>query len=67
MTNAPMPVAHDDRERDRVLTDIGTKPGVAALKTNDELMGQIVARHGVGRVAAQRDVDTLMAGRKLAM
>jgi hypothetical protein len=31
----------------------------------DELVRQVVRKHGVEEIAAQRDVDTLMAGRNL--
>jgi len=64
--------AANDADRQAVLTEIGTKwskfskQDLSALKTNDELVSQIVAKYGVDKAAAQRDVDTLMHGRKLA-
>jgi hypothetical protein len=73
MSNAP--ANHDtslqDIERNEVLNAIGTKWGkfstqeLSVLKTNEELVSQVVRKYGVEKIAAQRDVDTLMAGRNL--
>jgi hypothetical protein len=58
--------------RDTMLGEIGTKWGkfskheLAALKTNDELVSQVVAKYGIEKIAAQRDVDALLAGRTVA-
>ena len=73
MSNAP--ANHDssqqDIERNDVLNAIGSKwskfskQELSVLKTNDELVGLVVRKYGVGKAAAQSDVDTLMAGRNL--
>jgi hypothetical protein len=61
----------DDTERDGVLNDIASKwtrfskRELSALTTNDALVSQIVAKYGIDEIAAQRDVDTLMDGRRL--
>lgn len=55
--------------RDNMLGEIGTKwskfskQELSALKTNDELVAQVVAKYGIDKNAAQRDVDALLAGR----
>lgn len=60
-----------DSERNEVLNAIGSKwdkfskQELADLKTNDDLVGQLVAKYGLEKAAAQRDVDTLMNGRSL--
>jgi hypothetical protein len=66
------PANHDssqqDIERNDVLNAIGRKWGkfskqeLSVLKTNDELVGQVVRKYGMEKSAAQSDVDTLMAG-----
>lgn len=73
MSNAP--ANHDsspqDIERNDVLNAIGSKWGkfsnqeLSALKTNDELVSQVVRKYGMEKSAVQSDVDTLMAGRNL--
>ncbi|MFO1085137.1 MAG: hypothetical protein U1E21_11270 [Reyranellaceae bacterium] len=74
MTNAS---THDNKSavhtsRDAMLGEIGTKwskfskQELSALKTNDELVTQVVAKYGIEKIAAQRDVDALLAGRKVA-
>ena len=74
MTNAPTASdrsSANDTAKQNVLNEIGAKWNkfskyeLSALKTNDELVGQIVAKYGVEKIAAQRDVDALMNGRKL--
>jgi hypothetical protein len=61
----------EDSDRNDVLNAIGakwskfSKQELTELRTNDELVTQIVAKYGVGKIAAQRDVDTLMNGRNL--
>lgn len=60
-----------DSDRNDVLNAIGakwskfSKQELSDLKTNDELVTLIVAKYGVEKIAAQRDVDTLMNGRNL--
>ncbi len=39
-----------------------SKQELSALKTNDELVAQLVTKHDIEKIAAQRDVDVLMAG-----
>lgn len=61
----------DDGDRNGMLNDIGarwnkfSRQELSDLKTNDELVTQVVARYGVEKMAAQRDVDALMNGRTL--
>ena len=55
--------------RNAMLGEIGTKwskfskQELSALKSNDELVTQVVAKYGIEKIAAQRDVDALLAGR----
>ena len=74
MTNAPATntaARADDSDRNDVLNAIGakwskfSKRELSDLKTNDELVTQVVAKYGVEKIAAQRDVDALMNGRNL--
>ena len=54
-----------------VLKDIGAKwnkfseQDLAALKNNDDLVTQVVAKYGLEKAQAQRDVDTVMKGRQI--
>ena len=54
-----------------VLKEIGAKWGkfseqdLAALKGKDDLVTQVVAKYGQEKAQAQRDVDTLLAGRSI--
>lgn len=73
MSNAPS--NHDtspqDIERNEVLIAIGnkwsefSKEELSALKSTDDLVSQVVRKYGVEEIVAQRDVETLMAGRNL--
>ena len=72
MTSALTPSSDvRDSDRDDVLNDIGTRwkrfsrQELSDLKTNDELVGQIVAKYGIEKRAAQREVDAVMNGRNL--
>jgi hypothetical protein len=75
MTNAPTKndARPDETGRNGMLTDIGnkwskfSKQELSALKTNDELVTQVVTKYGVEKIAAQREVDTLMHGRHLKL
>ena len=55
--------------RQTLLADIGTKwtrfskQELADLKGNKDLVAQVVAKYGVAKAAAQRDVATLLKGR----
>jgi division protein CdvB (Snf7/Vps24/ESCRT-III family) len=54
-----------------VLKEIGSKwdrfseQELSALKDNNELVTQVVAKYGLEKVQAQRDVDALMKGRQI--
>jgi len=74
MSNAPATnhaARSQDSDRNDVLNAIGakwskfSKQELSDLKTNDELVTQVVAKYGVEKIAAQRDVDALMNGRNL--
>jgi len=73
MSNIPAPMNGTSTANDRrdVLREIGAKwskftpQELAALETNDDLVGQLVDKYGVEKEAAQRDVDALMGGRNL--
>lgn len=60
-----------DSDRNDVLNAVGakwskfSKQELSALTTNDELVAQLVVKYDIDKIAAQRDVDTLMAGRNL--
>ena len=57
--------------RQIVLKEIGAKWGkfsehdLSALKGNDDLVDQVVAKYGLEKVQAQRDVDALLKGRHI--
>jgi hypothetical protein len=57
--------------RQIVLKEIGTKWGkfsehdLSVLKGNDDLVNQVVAKYGLEKVQAQRDVDALLKGRHI--
>jgi hypothetical protein len=54
-----------------ILKEIGAKWGkfseqdLSALKGNDDLVTQVVAKYGLEKAQAQRDVDALLKGRHL--
>ncbi len=54
-----------------VLREIGAKWGkfsehdLSALKGNDDLVNQVVAKYGLEKAQAQRDVDALLKGRHI--
>ena len=54
-----------------LLKDIGAKWGkfseqeLGALKNNDDLVTQVVAKYSIDKAQAQRDVDAVMNGRKI--
>ena len=54
-----------------LLKDIGGKWGkfseqeLGALKSNDDLVTQIVAKYSLDKAQAQTDVDAVMKGRKI--
>jgi hypothetical protein len=74
MANAPTAgdrSSADDTDKQDVLNEIGTKwskfskQELSTLKSNDELVGQIVAKYGIEKGTAQSQVDALMNGRNL--
>ena len=74
MTNAPTAgnrSSADDTDKQDVLNEISTKwsrfskQELSALKSNDDLVGQIVTKYGIEKAAAQSQVDALMNGRSL--
>lgn len=75
MTNVPttgVRSSADDSDKQNMLNEIGvkwnkfSKQELSALKSNDELVGQVVAKYGIEKGAAQTQVDALMNGRNLA-
>jgi hypothetical protein len=54
-----------------VLKEIGSKWGkfseqdLSALKGNDDLVNQVVAKYGLEKAQPQRDVDALLKGRHI--
>jgi hypothetical protein len=60
-----------DSERNEVLNAISARWGrfswqdLSELKTNDELVAQLIAKYGVERITAERDVDALLVCRSL--
>jgi hypothetical protein len=54
-----------------VLKEIGAKWGkfseqdLSALKGRDDLVAQVVARYGLEKAQAQRDVDAILNGRQI--
>jgi hypothetical protein len=54
-----------------VLKEISAKWGkfsehdLSALKGNDDLVNQVVAKYGLEKTQAQRDVDALLKGRHI--
>jgi len=57
--------------RQIVLKEVGAKWGkfsqqdLSALKGKDDLVNQVVAKYGLERGQAQRDVDALLKGRQI--
>ena len=57
--------------RQIVLKEIGAKwdkfseHDLSVLKGNDDLVNQVVAKYGLEKVQAQRDVDALLKGRHI--
>jgi hypothetical protein len=54
-----------------VLKEIGanwgkfSEQGLSSLKSKDDLVTQVVAKYGLEKSQAQRDVDALMKGRQI--
>src|SRR3954465_7846009 len=62
---------HGPEIKQALLKDIRVKWGkfteleLSGLKSNDDLVGQVVAKYGLEKAQAQRDVDVLRAGRNI--
>jgi len=60
-----------DETRQIVLKEIGVKwnkfseQDLSAFKNKDDVVTQIVAKYGLDKAQALRDVDTLMKGRQI--
>jgi hypothetical protein len=76
MTNPISGVAASEPEvtvetKQIVLKEIGAKwskfseHDLSALKGNDDLVNQVVAKYGLEKTQAQRDVDALLKGRRI--
>jgi hypothetical protein len=70
-TNATSGQSQSAAEKQIVLKEIGAKWGkfseqeLSALKNKDDLVTQIVAKYGLEKSQAQRDVDALMKGHQI--
>jgi hypothetical protein len=70
-THAATPSANSPESKKIILKDIGAKwskfseTELGALKTNDELVSQVVAKYSLDKAQARRDVDAVMKGRHL--
>lgn len=67
----PQEQARTAETRKSLLGDIRLKWGkftdqeLKELKSNDDLVSQLVAKYGLDKAKAQRDVDVLRAGRNI--
>jgi hypothetical protein len=70
MTNAPFNASNTTATA-ALMKEIGAKwskfsaQDLSALKSTDDLVGQVVTKYGLEKVQAQRDVDALMRGRRI--
>ena len=71
-TNAPVEASPASAETKQiVLKEIGAKwskfseQELSSLKNKDDLVTQVVAKYGLEKAQAQRDVDALMKGRQI--
>jgi hypothetical protein len=68
---APQTQASATDAKQILLNDIGkkwdkfSKQDLSALKSNDDLVTQVVAKYGLDKDAAQRDVNTLLKDRTI--
>ena len=57
--------------RQIVLKEVGVKRNkfseqdLSALKSKDDLISEVVAKYGIEKAQAQRDVDALLRGRRI--
>ena len=70
-TNAATEQGRSTENKQIVLKEIGAKwskfseHDLSSLKNKDDLVAQVVAKYGLEKSVAQRDVDALMKGRHL--
>ncbi|HZP75149.1 MAG TPA: hypothetical protein VFB45_03300 [Pseudolabrys sp.] len=70
-SNAPSANNDSTKSKQILLKDIGAKWGkfseqeLGALKNNDDLVTQVVAKYSIEKAQAQRDVDSVMNGRQI--
>jgi hypothetical protein len=71
MTNESMKTASAPNAKQGALDDIGSKwskfskQDLSALTSNADLVTKVIAKYGLEKVAAQREVDALMKGRTI--
>jgi hypothetical protein len=71
MTHPTPATPHQDPNKQMVRKDIHAKWGklsesdIAALKSKDDLVTQVVAKYGQEKGLVQREVDTLLKGRAI--
>jgi hypothetical protein len=74
MTNAPSnlnPATKPETPTQIILKEIGVKwnkfseQDLSALKSKDDLVTKLVAKYGLDKTQAQRDVDALLKGRHI--
>jgi hypothetical protein len=69
--NAAVKPQTADETKKIVLKEIGAKwnkfseQDLSALKNKDDLVSQVVAKYGLEKAQAQRDVDTVLKGRQI--
>ena len=70
-TNPPAAKTENVETRQIVLKEIGAKwnkfseQELSAFKNKDDVVTQVVAKYGLEKAQAQRDVDALMKGRHI--
>ena len=70
-SNSATKVGTTDETRQIVLKEIGVKwnkfseQDLSAFKNKDDVVTQVVAKYGLEKAQAQRDVDTLIKGRQI--
>jgi hypothetical protein len=70
-SNSPAKPETSTGTRQIVLKDIGAKwsklseQDLAAFKNKDDVVTQVVAKYGLEKAQAQRDVDTVMNGHQI--
>ena len=70
-SNSPSKPETSTETRQIVLKDIGAKwdklseQDLSAFKTKDDVVTQVVAKYGLEKAQAQRDVDAVMKGSQI--